>query len=227
MPLRLAIFMSTFIVLWPLSVRADDAHASAPPAADAAFALDGVERTIAPTGTVRCPKVDLVTYKGDVLKYHTPVRIYVGFRERLRRFETVVRDTAIEVYGRAPRRIHHLGTLNCRRIRTWPEYLSEHGLGNAIDVSGFDFGSLPRRTAPPEGLPNALRRSFQVRLDPDWDGTSAKGAVHARFLQLLAERVVARTDIFRVMLGPAYPGHKNHFHFDCAPWRIVWVFNHP
>ena len=224
--MRLALFLSAFLALWPMRASAD-APSGAAVQPEAAFALDGVERTIAKVGPVRCPKVDLVSYKGDIVKYYVPVRVFVGFRERLRRFEAVVRDTAIEVYGRAPKSIHHLGTLNCRRIRTWPDYLSEHGLGNAIDVSGFDFGPLPRKTSLPAGLPSSLRRGFQVRLDPDWDGTSEKGAVHARFLRLLAERVVARTDIFRVMLGPAYPGHKNHFHFDCAPWRIVWVFNHP
>lgn len=226
MATRLAVFFSVFLSFLPLSARAADTPGAAS-SAEAAFALDGVERTIAPTGAIHCPKVELVSYKGDLLRYHTSVRVYVGFRERLRRFEGVVRDTAVEVYGRAPKRIRHLGTLNCRRIRTWPDYLSEHGLGNAIDISGFDFGPAPRKASLPEGLPTTLRRGFQVRLDPDWDGTSATGAVHARFLHLLAERVVARTDIFRVMLGPAYPGHKNHFHFDCAPWRIVWVFERP
>ncbi len=191
------------------------------------FALDDLPRTVAPEGPIHCPKVDLVTYRGDVLRYHTPVRVYVGFREHLRRFEEVARDVAVEVYGRAPSRIRHLGTLNCRRIRTWPDYLSEHGLGNAIDVAGFDFAPLPRKLARDSSLPPKLRRGFQVRLDPHWTGTTGVPAIHAHFLHLLAERLVARQDIFRVMLGPAYPGHKNHFHFDCAPWRIVEIFPRP
>jgi hypothetical protein len=188
------------------------------------FPLDHVPRIVEAEGKIHCPKVELVTYRGDVLRYKTPVRVYSGFRERLRLFEEVTRDVAIEVYGRAPSHIRHLGTLNCRRIRTWPRYLSEHGLGNAIDVAGFDFPPLPRKLAKSSPLLPPLKRAFTVKLDPDWEATTGAQAVHAHFLRLLAERLVARQDIFRVLLGPAYPGHKNHFHFDCAPWRIVEVF---
>lgn len=181
------------------------------------LALDDLERVVEEKGPIRCPKVELVHYAGDVVRYGSPVRVNAEFRDRLRLFEAVVRDAAVTVYGRSPRRIVHLGTFNCRRIRTWPTYLSEHGLGNAIDVAGFDFAPLPRGTK----LPVDLRRGFRVRLDPDWRGKEGAGAVHARFLREVAARLVERPDIFRVMLGPAYPGHHNHFHLDCAPWRIV------
>ena len=200
-------------------------HAAPTVTADPGFALDTLPRSVEPTGRVRCPKVDLVTYRGDLVRMHTPVRVNVDFRERLRRFEAVLRDVAIEVYGRAPARIHHLGALNCRRIRTWPAFLSEHGLGNAIDVAGFDFKSAPRRHALPAGVPPALRRGFRVRLAEHWGATDGSAALHARFLHLLAERLVPRHDIFRVMLGPAYPGHQDHFHFDCAPWRLVEIWS--
>lgn len=189
--------------------------------ADARLDLDGIERVVAPTGPMQCPKVELVSYRGDVVRYASPLRVNRQFRERLKRFEAVVRETAIEIYGRAPSRISHLGSFNCRRIRLWPTFLSEHGLGNALDVAGFVFPPLPRRTPLPADLPPALRRGFQVRVDPDWEGQTGVAAVHARFLHALTQKLVARTDIFRVMLGPAYPGHKNHFHLDCAPWRIV------
>ena len=42
----------------------------------------------------------------------------------------------------------------------------------------------------------------------------------------LARRVIARPEVFRTVLGPAYPGHHNHFHLDCAPYRVVEVFEH-
>ena len=186
------------------------------------YPLDDVGRNIPPTGRVTCPDVELVTYRGDIIRYHKPVKVYVGFRDRLRLFEEVVRDTAIEVYGRAPRRIRHMGSFYCRRIRAWPTYVSEHGLGNAIDVEGFDFDWVSRKQAP--DVPNRLRQGHKVRLDKHWDATRGVGAVHARFLRLLAERVSERYDIFRVMLGPAEDGHDNHFHFDCAPWRSVTIF---
>ncbi len=196
----------------------------APPSgADSHLALDDVARVVEPTGKIQCPKVPLVAYRGDVIHYASPLRVNPDFRQRLQRFETVVRETATEVYGRPPTQILHLGSFNCRRIRLWPDYLSEHGLGNALDVAGFVFPPLPRRTSAPADLPNQLKRAFRVRIDPDWQATDGVAALHARFLHELAQRLVARMDIFRVMLGPAYPGHKNHFHFDCAPWRIVEI----
>ena len=194
---------------------------------DDAYALDEISREIPPKGKVVCPKVELVRYEGDVLRYHKPVKVFVGFAERLGRFEAVVRDVATEVYGRAPTKIVHMGTYNCRRIGGYPHLLSEHGLGNGIDVAGFDFARAPAGSAPPDGLPKALKRKFQVRMKKHWSSTSATGAVHARFLRTLAERLIARRDVFRVLLGPAWPGHRNHFHFDMAPFRLVAVFEEP
>lgn len=115
--------------------------------------LDSLERTVDPAGKIQCPKVELVHYPGDVVHYASPLRVNPDFRARLRLFEQVVRETATEIYGRPPRQITHLGSFNCRRIRKWPEYLSEHGLGNAIDISGFDFPPLPRKAKIPPDLP--------------------------------------------------------------------------
>jgi BirA family biotin operon repressor/biotin-[acetyl-CoA-carboxylase] ligase len=36
--------------------------------------------------------------------------------------------------------------------------------------------------------------------------------------------LIGRDDVFRVLLGPGYPGHDTHFHFDMAPWRMVQIF---
>ena len=210
-----------FFVATGLSVGASFAQAPLPPL-DAGYALDSIERVINATGRVRCPKVEKVRYPGDVIAYHSPVVVNPHFRERLRRFEVVVRDVALEVYGRAPRKIRHVGTYNCRRIAAWPTFLSEHGLANGIDVAGFDFGPVPR--ASRAATPKNLRRAFSVRLIRHWHGGKGAAAVHGRFLRLLAQRLIARPDIFRVLLGPAYPGHKDHFHFDCSPWRLVEVF---
>lgn len=206
--------------LWLLPVALMSLPAAATPATEPAYPLDDLPRQIEARGPVRCPKVEMVRYKGDVVRYHRPVRVYVGFRERLRRFEEVVREVAIEHYGRAPRRIVHIGTYNCRRIKAWPTFLSEHGIGNGIDVRGFDFAPArgqARRDAPTR----RLRRAFKVRLASHWGQRAGDAARHAAFLRALADRLVQRRDIFRVLLGPAEPGHKNHFHFDMAPWRLV------
>ena len=193
-----------------------------PPQASADdYPLDTVGRVVPRRGPLRCPEVELVRYRGDTVRYHKPVKVFVGFRERLRLFEEVVRDAAVEVYGRAPRRIKHMGTYNCRRIKAYPFLLSEHALGNGVDVAGFDFGPAARGDERAKSLPRRLRRSFKVRVLKHWDGKGAAGRLHARFLRSLARRLIARPEVFRVMLGPGYPGHKNHFHFDCSPWRLV------
>lgn len=187
------------------------------------YPLDGVPRVISPRGPVRCPTVDLVTYRGDVIRYHKPVRVYPALAPRLVGLELIVSEVAIEVYGRAPRKLRHVGTYNCRRIAAYPELLSEHGLGNGIDVEGFDFG--PATVPLPPGLPRALRGAFDVRLGRDWRRERGVGAIHARFLRTLAQRLIARDDLFRVLLGPAWPGHAGHFHFDMAPFRLVAIFD--
>ena len=219
---RLICVLTSALVLTAMPAAADDPPPE-PSAEPDVYALDGLERSVPANGKMQCPTVPLVTYRGDVLRYHAPVRVYVGFRDRLRKFEHVAREVAIEVYGRAPSKIVHIGTLNCRRIRLWPTLLSEHGIGNGIDIAGFDFAAQPNGRPKDNPLPAALRRSFSVRVKSHWTATGPTGELHAKFLRLLTDRLEARQDIFRVLLGPAYPGHHDHFHFDCAPWRLVEI----
>jgi hypothetical protein len=185
------------------------------------YGLDELSRRIPARGPVQCPDVDLSTYRGEHLRYAQAARIYVGFEPRLKLFEKLANEVAIEIYGRKPRRLQHLGTFNCRRISAYPGWVSEHGLGNAIDVEGFDFGALPKDVESPDGLPKQLRHPFAVRVQSHWKVKHPLLASHARFLRTLAKRAIADTSIFRVLLGPGYPGHHNHFHFDCAPYRLV------
>jgi hypothetical protein len=187
------------------------------------YSLDDLPREVPERGKIVCPEVKKVTYRGDVIRYHKPVLIYQDFQPHLARFEELVRDTAIEIYGRAPRTIRHLGTYNCRRIRKWPTGLSEHGLANAIDVEGFDFG--PAKKSERKAAPAAaLHRAFNVRVLDHWATDRGVAALHQKFLHTLAQRVIDEPALFRVILGPAEPGHHNHLHLDMAPWRIVNVF---
>jgi len=186
------------------------------------YPLDSTSREVATRGKLRCDRETLVRYAGDTVPYHSKVTVHRAFRERLRRLEVLVATVATEIYGRPPRRTVHLGTFNCRRIRGYPHLMSEHALGNAIDIAGFDFGPLPREESAPEGLKRRHRRGFKVRMKRHWNATGAD-ARHARFLRTLARRVIA-ADIFRVLLGPAWPGHDNHFHFDMAPYETVAIF---
>ena len=186
-----------------------------------AYELDRMSRKVPISGSARCPAIDLVEYSGTEVRFHKPLRIAEPFRAHVRAFEAIVRDAAIEVYGRPPTRIRHFGSFYCRRISTWPYLISEHGMGNALDVGGFDFSRLKKGQYP--DVQKRFRRSFQVRVSRHWHA-SGKDAAHARFLRLVARRAIDRAGLFRVILGPAHPGHKDHFHFDMAQHRVVNVF---
>ena len=184
------------------------------------YPLDEVVRSIAATGPARCPQVPLVVYRGTRLRYDHPARVHPAFAERLRLFEQVVADVGREQFGRAPVSMQHAGTYSCRRIGGYPTLISEHGIGNGIDVVAFSFPRLPRRQAA--NLPASLRGPFRVSLA---DFQAQPSTPRARFLDTLARRLIGRHDIFRVLLGPAYPGHKGHFHFDVAPYRVVSIWS--
>lgn len=200
-------------------------ESAAGPDPEPPYGLDSLSRSVAPNGTFECPKVDLVDYRGDAMKYDPWVRVFSGFKDRLKKFEQVVDQVGREVYGRPPTRIVNLGTYNCRRMTTYSAWMSEHALGNAIDIAGFNFGPLPKDAALPAGLPASFRNGFEVRVLSHWSGKTRDTAVHARFLKTLARRLIGRKDVFRVLLGPGYPGHVNHFHFDMAPFTMVQIFD--
>jgi hypothetical protein len=208
---------------WALS---GGAAALAQPTSDdiGSYPLDGIARVLAPGAPLPCAGGELVRYRGERLRYDRTARVHPAFKARLQAFEALVVETAVAHYGRAPRQLLHLGTHNCRRMRRYPDWVSEHALGNAIDVAGFEFARLPRGTQLPTGLPAALRARFEVRLDRHWNATRGPGALHRAFLHALAREVLARPDLFRVVLGPAWPGHHNHFHLDAAPYRVTEVF---
>ena len=184
------------------------------------YPLDTVERRMLPNG--RCPDVPLVSYPGTQLRFARSLRIHEAFVPRVQVFERIVYDAAVEVYGRPPRRLQHRGTYNCRAVRGFPELLSEHGLGNALDWSGAEFAALPRVQPAPANLPPALRRGFIVTVLRDYRPTAGLGAVHARFFQILRERLIAAPE-FSGVLGPGYPGHEDHFHLDVAPWTLSYL----
>ena len=208
----------------PASGRAEPAFYSLPFSEPTdSYPLDHVERRVSARGPLVCPEGNLVAYRGDKLKYNKPLRIVPAFRERLKLFENVVVETAIEVYGRAPRTLEQLGSFACRRIRTYPEWLSEHAMGNAVDIAGFIFPPLTMKQARGTSQPPALRRGFKVTMLQHWQAKRPQEQIHSRFLHILAERLIHRADIFRVLLGPAYPGHKNHFHFDNGPYRLIEI----
>jgi hypothetical protein len=183
-----------------------------------AYPLDELDRNVGEGGAPSCKPEELVLYRGDTVKLEPPSSIAVPFRERLQRFERAVTELGLAVYGRAPTRILHAGTYACRRVGHRDYRLSEHALGNAIDVTGFRFPALPKESTA--SLPKKLRAPFVVTVSRDWtpaDPHAEVAAAHARFFEQLAALLRER-DLFRGAIGPADPNHETHLHLDMRPW---------
>lgn len=180
------------------------------------YPLDPIERHTDPEGALVCPEIDLVRVRGEVVRYDRSVRVAPSFAPKLRAFEEVVAEVATRFYGRPPRRIQTLGTYYCRRVRGRPYRMSEHALGNGIDVSGFAFGPAPRELRGTIDRP--LRGPFTVSVERHWYARRERDEHHSQFLRELTGEL-ARRDVFRAMIGPRHRYHRNHFHFDYGPFR--------
>ncbi|MAQ16290.1 MAG: hypothetical protein CMN30_16055 [Sandaracinus sp.] len=238
---RLAPFLLALSVLLPAGVRADEgwrellerfmshrADRGATRARSArwgwdvgpTYELDSVARHVTPGERVDCPTDELVRYRGTHLRYGGgSIRVHRALVPRLEAFEEIVREVAIETYGREPRRILHSGTYACRRSRGRSTRISEHALGNALDLKGLEFGPLPRDAELPEGVHRRLRWRFSVSVGQHWDPRRERDAIHAEFLHRLVDTLAQRTDVFRGIVGPPRPRHHDHIHLDVAPWR--------
>lgn len=185
------------------------------------YALDTHERWLDTGERVSCDPKAMLRYSGEIIRYSGSVLIHPVFKERLTRFEQVVAEVSKEVYGREPRRLRHYGAFSCRTTRNRSRLVSEHALGNALDVVGFDFAPATKTQPLPEGAPKVLRHAFQVRVARHWAAEKDPGATHARFFAELTQRLAERDDIFRSMFGPGHGGHDDHLHLDVSPWRYV------
>jgi hypothetical protein len=104
--------------------------------------------------------------------------------------DNAVQPAAEAAYGSRVSQVQIAATFACRpRNGRRGAKLSEHGFGNAIDVSGFTF---------------ANGRTLSVEDD----------YYRSDFLQLVRKRACGR---FKTVLGPGSDSsHKDHFHFDLA-----------
>ncbi|MEM9194612.1 MAG: extensin family protein [Myxococcota bacterium] len=181
--------------------------------------LDETARFLEEGERLQCDPDALIRYRSPTLRYG--VRAHPAFVERLKKFEALVVEYSMEHYGRAPRRVVHRGSYNCRTSRGRRGRISEHAFGNALDLRGFDFPPLRRQVESPENMPRRMRRAFRLRVQTHWGPRFRRDAYHAEFLHGLAERLRARPDIFRGIVGPPRPRHADHLHLDASPWRYA------
>lgn len=111
-----------------------------------------------------------------------------------------LQPAAAEFLGTSVQRIDHIGSYNCRALRTSAgpsTRMSTHATADAIDIAGF-----------------GLADGSQVRLIDDWDPPGPK----ADFLR--AARDGACT-WFSLTLSPDYNRlHADHFHFQSRGWGL-------
>lgn len=188
-------------------------------AVELSYPLDRLRRSSKQGGAVSCPKLELRKFRGQQLQFLPAVKVVAPFRERLLELERVVREVSVRVYARPPSAILVAASYGCRSVRGKQRRLSEHALGNAIDIAGFRFS--PVASSKTRGVPAGLAHGFDVRVDQDWKARgSALRRRHSRFLHELTAALVER-DTFRTLLGPAHRDHADHFHFDMAPQHYV------
>lgn len=182
------------------------------------YPLDSLSREATAGSEKQCADLVYVSYAGQRVPYGRPARVAAAFVPRLEELDAVVAEVALAHYGRMPAKLRHFGALACRSVRGSQGRLSEHALGNAIDLSGFGFARLKRGEVAPPGLPIELHKAFEVSIEKHWDGGATPAeALHQRFLRALVERV-QEDDVFRGVIGPGREGHANHLHFDQSPW---------
>ena len=107
-----------------------------------------------------------------------------------------LQSAARDVLGTTVKRVHHIGTYNCRGMRQLKGVLSQHAFANAIDVSGFE-----------------LANGNVINVATDWGANGVK----AQFLKRLSSDAC---DAFHVAVSPdGDANHFNHLHWDMGPYR--------
>lgn len=103
---------------------------------------------------------------------------------------------ARQVLGEELAAVHSGPGYQCRRRNNLPDgKLSEHALGNAIDITAFELASGTR-----------------VSVESDWPAPDTETTSAGRFLKAVHAAACAR---FTTVLGPeADEHHKSHFHLD-------------
>jgi len=144
-----------------------------------------------------CRLSDSVRITRSSVALDQPVQLNCAAALHLLRFEEqVLQPAAQRHFGQRLSRVRHFGGYSCRARADNARRLSEHGLGNAVDVAGFD-----------------LADGTQITVARHWREPGPRGA----FLQEVARGACS---IFHLVLTPRTDAlHRSHFHLDIGRWR--------
>ena len=184
------------------------------------YELDAIDRSASANQGNPCHPERLAVYRGTWLRLAPPSAVAAAFAARLERFEVALAQMGHQIYGRGPSQLEHVGTYACRAVEQRTTRLSEHALGNAIDVTALRFPALSAEQSRTSTLPPELRRSFTVSILRDYLPPARSTAVserHQQFFALLRGEL-REHELFRGVIGPPDPDHRTHLHLDMAPW---------
>lgn len=109
----------------------------------------------------------------------------------------IVQPAARRHFGQPVARIRHMGGYACRERSSGGGRLSEHALGKAIDIGGFE-----------------LADGTIVDVEDDWSA----GGHRQAFLREISSGACR---LFSVVLTPNHDSdHHDHIHLDIGPWRL-------
>ena len=167
------------------------------------LAAQGVrfETVAVPAAANGCGIDNAVRVEQSAIAWNRPAEMSCTLAARLDSFERdAVQPAAQRYFGRPVVLIRHFGAYACRGENGGHKRLSQHALGNAIDIGGFELGD-----------------GTWIDVDNDWRPRGPR----RDFLRDIAKRACA---YFNVVLTPASDAfHHNHFHLDVGPYRLCSV----
>ena len=155
------------------------------------------------------PHPVFVTKGPTGITYAGPLLIDCSLARELPDIERVIQEQAVASLGERIVRVETLGSYSCRPKRgARREGLSEHALGNAVDLAAF------------RGKGAKAWASVALHYDPD--GKRPPTAA-GDFLHALQQHLRLETRLTRV-LGPDWnASHRDHFHIDRG---VPWWWSH-
>lgn len=151
-----------------------------------------------------CPDVPLIDHAGAPVPWRPALRVHPAFEPSVGDVERAFVEAARARYGRDPIALLSATSYRCRTMRRRPERLSEHALGNALDVRGIVIA---------EG-----ESEVEITVRDHW----GDGSIHDLFLHDAIRAVIDRARA-RGVIGPPTADHLDHFHVDQGPSRFIAI----
>lgn len=139
--------------------------------------------------------------KGQRVSINPPATMNCALTARMAKWiKSQLQPLANKHFSSPVKMIHNIASYSCRnRYNTISQKLSEHALGNALDIAGF-----------------TLENGEIISVLKHWP--EEEDAVKSDFLKSV-HKSACKT--FVVVLGPnANEAHKNHFHFDLGRYPV-------